>query len=227
MSEAIQEDAPPGVPEWVVTYGDMMSLLLTFFIMLVSMSELKDDQGSMRAMLDAITERFGATDGIRAVPGKSLQESGSAPELTSKGNRSEGGTESGGQDSAGRAGPNQTVESISHGTILTMGGANMQFKRFEADLTDELKQGLDIVASSLASKSNRIVVRGHATSEPLPPESRYRDSMDLSFARAHSVGPLFSGTRNLAKKTAAQRRGRRRAARDDPGRQDAGPESSG
>ncbi|MGI9443328.1 MAG: flagellar motor protein MotB [Rubripirellula sp.] len=27
-----------GIPEWVVTFGDMMSLLLTFFIMLVSLS---------------------------------------------------------------------------------------------------------------------------------------------------------------------------------------------
>jgi chemotaxis protein MotB len=26
------------IPEWVVTFGDMMSLLLTFFIMLVSLS---------------------------------------------------------------------------------------------------------------------------------------------------------------------------------------------
>ncbi|HID23354.1 MAG TPA: hypothetical protein EYP14_13280, partial [Planctomycetaceae bacterium] len=33
-----------GVPEWVVTYGDMMSLLLTFFIMLVSLSEVVADK---------------------------------------------------------------------------------------------------------------------------------------------------------------------------------------
>lgn len=33
---------PEGAPEWVVTYGDMMSLLLTFFILLVSLSALSD-----------------------------------------------------------------------------------------------------------------------------------------------------------------------------------------
>ena len=49
----VEEDAPPGVPEWVVTYGDMMSLLLTFFIMLVSMSELKDE-GKNRAALNSM-----------------------------------------------------------------------------------------------------------------------------------------------------------------------------
>ena len=64
----MEDDGPPGVPEWVVTYGDMMSLLLTFFIMLVSMSELKGD-GSIRAMLDAIKESFGPTAGQFGAPG--------------------------------------------------------------------------------------------------------------------------------------------------------------
>jgi len=31
-----------GVPSWLVTFGDMMSLLLTFFILLFSVSEIKD-----------------------------------------------------------------------------------------------------------------------------------------------------------------------------------------
>ena len=39
----IEEEPSAGVPEWVVTFGDMMSLLLTFFIMLVSMSEIRQD----------------------------------------------------------------------------------------------------------------------------------------------------------------------------------------
>ena len=37
-----KEDAPaPGAPMWVVTYGDMMSLLLVFFILLVSFSTME------------------------------------------------------------------------------------------------------------------------------------------------------------------------------------------
>ena len=49
---------PAGVPEWVVTFGDMMSLLLCFFILLQMFSEIKQereyqrvdhrDQGSVR-----------------------------------------------------------------------------------------------------------------------------------------------------------------------------------
>ena len=51
-----------GVPEWVVTFGDMMSLLLTFFIMLVSMSEVKE-QERYQAMVDSIRQRFGHDHG--------------------------------------------------------------------------------------------------------------------------------------------------------------------
>jgi chemotaxis protein MotB len=39
----MEEDAPAGVPEWGVTFGDMMSRLLTFFIMLVSLSEISSE----------------------------------------------------------------------------------------------------------------------------------------------------------------------------------------
>ena len=33
----VEDDTPPSVPDWFVTFADMMSLLLAFFIMLVSM----------------------------------------------------------------------------------------------------------------------------------------------------------------------------------------------
>ena len=40
----VEEEEEVGIPEWVVTFGDMMSLLLTFFIMLVSLSEIKEEE---------------------------------------------------------------------------------------------------------------------------------------------------------------------------------------
>ena len=97
-----EEDPPPGVPEWVVTYGDMMSLLLTFFIMLVSMSEQKQD-GKVRAMLDSLELRFGPDDGKFGTPGTSLQESSPNEFSASTGRSSEGGTKPHGIDSKGLA----------------------------------------------------------------------------------------------------------------------------
>ena len=37
-----EEDTGGGIPEWVVTFGDMMSLLLTFFVLLLSFSTMEE-----------------------------------------------------------------------------------------------------------------------------------------------------------------------------------------
>ncbi|HPD45841.1 MAG TPA: flagellar motor protein MotB [Anaerohalosphaeraceae bacterium] len=36
------EDPPPSAPEWIVTYSDMVTLLLTFFVLLLTMAKEKD-----------------------------------------------------------------------------------------------------------------------------------------------------------------------------------------
>ena len=39
-----KEEEGGGVPGWVVTYGDMMSLLLTFFVLLISFSTIQEEE---------------------------------------------------------------------------------------------------------------------------------------------------------------------------------------
>ena len=53
---------PEGAPAWVVTYGDMMSLLLTFFSLLVALSEIKTEQ-KWRAIVDEVHRAFGRDSG--------------------------------------------------------------------------------------------------------------------------------------------------------------------
>lgn len=176
------DDPPPGVPEWVVTYGDMMSLLLTFFIMLVSMAEVKQE-GKLRMMLDALEERFGPTEGQYGVPGQVFSNSSMNPQVASRGNRNEGGTERAGIESKGLAGPSRTVQRIGQGTQITLGGP-AQFARFSAELTETAKQDLEMIASVVGPRPNRIVIRGHASREPLPADCPFKDPVELSFRRA-------------------------------------------
>ncbi|MCL1889873.1 MAG: OmpA family protein [Desulfovibrionaceae bacterium] len=49
--------APNSIPAWIVTYGDMMSLLLCFFIMLFIFS--KTDSEKYRVAIGSIQEAFG------------------------------------------------------------------------------------------------------------------------------------------------------------------------
>ncbi len=165
-----EDDQPPGVPEWVVTYGDMMSLLLTFFIMLVSLSELKSDDGKLRAALDSIREAFGATEGQAGVPGQSLQQTSVLNKRFSQGNRSEGGLERASRKSQGNAGPHTTAQRINHGAVITLGGPTV-FPRQSTELNAALKHDLDVIAHELANRPNLIVVRGHTAREPVSPET--------------------------------------------------------
>lgn len=60
MSDEQQQECPPcekGAPKWVVTFGDMMSLLLTFFVLLLSFSTT--DIVKYKRMTGSIKESFG------------------------------------------------------------------------------------------------------------------------------------------------------------------------
>ncbi len=179
------DEPPPGVPEWVVTYGDMMSLLLTFFIMLVSMSSMKDT-GRLRMMMDSMHQRFGPHEGTMGVPGRSLQRNGAFTKMASEGVRSQGGLKKSSLDAAGGGGPSKPARRIGHQQVPTL-GAPVWFPGLSADLTLANAADLDRLAATLKDLPNQIVVRGHTTAEPLPASSPFEDAWDLSFARAEAV----------------------------------------
>jgi flagellar motor protein MotB len=59
MRRLLQEDeSPPAAPAWALSFGDMMALLLAMFVLLASMSEVKEEC-KFRAMADSLRERFG------------------------------------------------------------------------------------------------------------------------------------------------------------------------
>ena len=59
----MSDDAPPindaeeGAPAWVVTFGDLMSLLLCFFVLLLSFSEM--DRNKYRVVSGSVKNAFG------------------------------------------------------------------------------------------------------------------------------------------------------------------------
>lgn len=53
----------PGIPEWVLTYGDLMSLLLCFFILLAAFSELKQPREYIK-VIESIREAMGFRGGM-------------------------------------------------------------------------------------------------------------------------------------------------------------------
>ena len=56
-----------GVPDWMVTYGDLMTLLLCFFVIIVSLSEIKEDE-KFQEVMDSIRSAFGYDGSLGKVP---------------------------------------------------------------------------------------------------------------------------------------------------------------
>ena len=60
------EEHEEGAPEWIVTFADMMSLLLTFFILLLSFASM--DAEKFKAVAESLRESFTFT--VMQMPGK-------------------------------------------------------------------------------------------------------------------------------------------------------------
>lgn len=58
MGRKRAEEKPPGAPAWIVTFSDMITLLLTFFVMLQSMASVQVTQHKFEAGQAALKRTF-------------------------------------------------------------------------------------------------------------------------------------------------------------------------
>lgn len=184
---AIEEDPPAGVPEWVVTFGDMMSLLLTFFIMLVSMSEIKQDDAKFRAFTESLRERFGDDIEKMYLGFGTGQPAATKPtkKTTKRYTKWDNSTDQGSKVKA-PPGNQQQVRNLRPGGQVMVGGA-LYFDEASADLNDANKHDLERTVEQLQGKPQRIEIRGHTSRRPLPADSPFKDNWDLAYARCRVV----------------------------------------
>ncbi len=179
---AIEEEPAPGIPEWVVTFGDMMSLLLTFFIMLVSMSEIKEEK-KFQAMLESMRRQFGQEATVSNVlPGDHSPRNSMMTSLAAMGRAKRLDIMRGGNPVKAVSGESPTVQTIRPGRSSTMGGV-IFFDEFSTQLSESNKQRLKQIAEQVLGKPQRIEVRGHASLKP-PPDG---DKWGLAYERAKVV----------------------------------------
>ena len=178
-----EEESSVGAPDWVVTYGDMMSLLLTFFIMLASFSDVKrDDQ--YQAMVESILREFGYDSTmISFAPGTLIPRNASVAELATDGRARRLNATQGGDKAEAPVGDNSRVRIVRMGEKTNFGGV-IFFDETSAELTDLAKADLRVVAESIRGKPQKIELRGHASLRPLPPDAPYRSLWDLAYQRS-------------------------------------------
>ena len=189
MARASTRQAPKGAPEWLVTYGDAMTLLLCFFVIIVSMSEVKQDQ-RFQAVMESLRRAFG---GYVGAVGSLPLENTSTNTLIQKLLELEVPIykkEQGDSDEQGIHGKKFRVTNVRDGLEVVVGG-RITFGRFSATLKPEARDLLAKTAERIRGYNTKILVRGHTTREPLPSDSLYEDARDLSYARARAAAQVL------------------------------------
>lgn len=181
--------APQGAPEWVLTYGDMMSLLLTFFVLLFSMSELKREESML--LLESLRRRFGNEKApLSVMPGMHRPTSARTETHPSLGRARQQDTHTGGDRVRAPVGDHPRVRTIRN-QAQVVEGAVVFFTQGSASLSDEARQTLRTVLDQIAGKPQKIEIRGHTSSLPLPADCPFKNHRELAFHRAAAVADFL------------------------------------
>jgi len=182
------EEPPKGAPEWVVTYGDIMSLLLCFFIMLASMSEIRNKE-QFQMILESLRRQFGYERSmISPIPGpvRPLKATLKLAAMAATGRARRLDTMNGGDRIRAPVGDFARAQSIRRSGDRTLGG-RIRFEETSAQIDQDNLQRLEEIARFLQGKPQKIEIRGHTTSRPLPPDSPFKDHWQLAYERCLRV----------------------------------------
>ena len=174
-----------GVPVWVVTFGDMMALLLCFFILMMMFSELKQDREYQR-VVTAIRDAFGYSGGIGVLPINDPPVRSIIETLEQMAVKQFEDTKTSRSPVDSIEGAFMRVTKIREGMMFTIGGP-ASFEEASAEVGPAIRRELEKLAVLLAGRNNKIVVRGHAAAKYLPPDSPWKDLDDLSYYRAKNI----------------------------------------
>ena len=191
-----EEPEEMGIPEWVVTFGDMMSLLLTFFIMLVSLSEIKEEE-TYQALVDSMQRQFGYSKTLDALsPGDSRPRTSAFKTLATTGRAKRKDTANGGVPKKAPSGEEPAVRIIRPGSTTAVGSVvffDIASSRLDADADAVLRK----LAEEIRGKPQKVEIRGHVSGEYATRIGSSRGATMLGIERAEAVREVLVETHGL------------------------------
>ena len=174
-----------GAPLWVMTYGDLMSLILVFFILLAAFSELRRED-EWEVVAEVIRHSLGVRGGgghftKDTDPKLSMQQRLEKLQLRSMVER-----EVSNADDPGMTGRHPQVTRVREGWKFVVGG-RIGFAPDSAGLDAAARRELDGISQLMRGYNNKIEIRGHASNREAMAGSRFDNLLDLSYARARAV----------------------------------------
>lgn len=176
---------------WMTTFSDMMTLLMTFFVLLYSMSTI--DAQKFKAAVTSLRENMGILSGGRTVTTEQpLAESGSmGSEITPSMHQNLTVARKEIQQYVQEKNLQDRVnmEMTQRGLVVRFTG-QILFEVGEAQIRNEGRDVLDKVATVLKEMPNNVMIEGHTDNLPIDTEE-FPTNWELSTARATEVIKYF------------------------------------
>ena len=182
-----EEQVEEGLPIWMATFADMMTLLFAFFVLLFSMSTI--DPVKVSAMEDAMNEnavKAGAGDGTGS--GGNSQPRLSISEIKET---LEDIIDSLDIDEEA------TVSSDPRGVILELNGS-ICFPSLSSDLREDFKRVLVQIKDKVISHpydKRTVIIEGHSDNEPIKPDQPYHKNPNIKAIEVWGTNRHLSASR--------------------------------
>ena len=171
---------------WLVTFTDLVALMLTFFVMLFAMSKIEHRQ--WQNLTDALAQDL---DAVREVPAALVSE-----QLGIEGVRALAGTDLDylaallNQNMAADPRLREGVLGRLDDRLVIALPGDLLFASGSSALADSGREAVAVLGSLLRRLDNRIEVAGHA--DPRRPVGGYASNWDLSLTRALRVADVLA-----------------------------------
>ena len=195
-----QEEVEEGLPLWMGTFADMMTLLFAFFVLLFSMATI--DPVKVSAMQDAMIE------GTVSIDSETTMNTGSQKMMSV--NQIKESLEN--IIDSLDLGDDATISSDPRGVVLEVDG-DICFPSLSSDLDLQFIEILKEVTSQVMSHpydKRTVIIEGHSDSDPIRPDQKYhknpavnaievwRTNRHLSSARASEVVEYLVDSLNIS-----------------------------
>ncbi len=186
-----QEESKSGAPEWMTTYGDLVTLLLCFFVLLFSFSTI--DAQKFQAIMQSVQGSLGALKGGKTVQetflvneeqsAEQLEELRELEDFKKLQELIENYLEQNGFQ-------NEILVDLEPRGLLLRFKDNVLFDSGKADLKGNANETLFFLSDLLKQqefKEKYIRIEGHTDSDPIINIRKYPTNWELSVTRASNV----------------------------------------
>ncbi|MCF6239700.1 MAG: flagellar motor protein MotB [Candidatus Marinimicrobia bacterium] len=173
----------PTAPFWMTTYGDMVTLLLTFFILMISYANMDERKWAMASK--SLQGALGVLEEYKVEMQMMQEAPGGDDDMLIRSEIYENIQEFEEQITEEINNGDITVESIKNGLLIQM-GSKLLFQSAEAELKPEAFPILKLIGEATKDHAAEIVVAGHTDNIPIN-SIKYPSNWELSGSRAIAV----------------------------------------